>query len=90
MTEDNRKSEVTDPETMARLLEIELAQKRAAWQRANARRQSLRLVSFFFLFLIIAGSFFAFYLFFSPEKIEELKSQRANSAQVSPSPAASP
>jgi hypothetical protein len=90
MPEGNRKTEVNDPETMVRLLEIELAQKRAARQQTNARRRNLRILSFFFLFMVVAGSFFAFYLFFSPEKIDELKSLRSNSTQVSPSPTASP
>ena len=54
----------TDAEKLARFLELELMQKRAEWKQAGARRQNVRLMSFVFLFLIIAGClvglFFAF------------------------------
>ncbi|MGZ4982945.1 MAG: hypothetical protein ACXWFY_00800 [Chthoniobacterales bacterium] len=90
MPEGNRKPPETDPEVMARLLELELAEKRAAWKRSNARLKNLRLLAFFFLFLVIGGSFFGFYLFFSPDNLGEMKARKANSAVASPSPTASP
>ena len=54
----------TDAETLARLLEIELIQKRAEWKQASARHRSMRTMAFVFIFLLIAaclvGAFFAF------------------------------
>ena len=86
MPEGNRKPEVNDPEMMARLLELELAQKRAGWQRSHEQRKNLRIFSFLFLFCVIGGAFLGFYFFFSPDRIGELKSQRSNAAETSPSP----
>ncbi len=45
MAADDRKREGSDadPERLAQLLELELIQKRAAWQQAAARRGSLRV-----------------------------------------------
>ena len=90
MPEGDRKPEVNDPEMVARLLELELAQKRAAWQRSHAQRQNLRIFSFLFLFLIIAGAFAGFYFLFPTDKMDELKSHRNNVERVSPSPSATP
>jgi hypothetical protein len=57
-------SKQAEAEKIARLLELELMQKRLAWKQAGARRQNVRIMSFAFLFLIIAGClvglFFAF------------------------------
>ena len=50
----------TDPNDPARVLELELVEKRAAWKRATARYRVARALSFFFLFiviLIVAGAF---------------------------------
>jgi hypothetical protein len=57
----------TDPETLAKLLEIELMQKRAGWQQAKARRSTYRTMSFLFLFAVIVAAFVAFYLFATSE-----------------------
>jgi len=54
-----------DPEQMTRLLELELAQKRAAWAQAGARRQKIRTASFLFLALIVLGALVAFFLLFT-------------------------
>jgi hypothetical protein len=75
-----------DPAQIAQLLEIELMQKRAAWRQAKERRGSLRMISFLFLFLVIVGALVAFYLFFSPERVNEL---RSNAPHASVSPASS-
>ncbi len=90
MAEGNRKPELNDPEMMARLLELELAQKRATWQRTNAQRQKLRLFSFLFLFLVLAGALLGFYFFFPSDRPDELKSHRNNTEQTSPSPSVTP
>jgi hypothetical protein len=77
----------TDPAKLAQLLEIELMQKRAQWQQAKARRGNLRALSFFFLFIVIVGALVAFFLFFSPARVTEL---RANAPHSGASPAPSP
>jgi hypothetical protein len=58
----------TDPETLAKLLEIELMQKRAGWQQARARHSTYRTMSFLFLFAVIVAAFVAFYLFATSER----------------------
>ncbi len=58
----------TDPEKLAKLLEIELMQKRAGWQQAKARRGTYRAMSFLFLFAVIVAAFVAFYLFATSER----------------------
>jgi hypothetical protein len=44
-----------DPVELARLLDIELIQKRAEWQRASRRYRAVKTLSLLFLFLVIAG-----------------------------------
>ena len=85
MPEGNRKPEggEIDP---AKLLELELMQKRAQWRQAKARRSSLRALSFFFLFVVIVAAIVAFYLFFSPARVSELQSGAAGQVQPTPSP----
>lgn len=58
----------TDPEKLAKLLEIELMQKRASWQQAKARRSSYRTMSFLFLFVVIVAAFVAFYFIATSER----------------------
>ena len=57
-----------DPEELSRLLEIELIQKRAAWQQKTARNKNLKALSFMFLFLVVMGGLAAFYFFFTQAK----------------------
>ena len=71
----------TDPEKLAKLLEIELMQKRAGWQQAKARRGTYRTMSFLFLFLIIVAAFVAFYFVASSERLPALRNQTDASAQ---------
>ena len=51
-------------EQLTRLLELELAQKRALWKQASQRAKSIRVAGFAFLFLVIVacslGAYFAF------------------------------
>jgi hypothetical protein len=54
-----------DPAKLEQLLEIELMQKRAAWQQAKAKRGNLGALSFMFLFLVIIGALLAFFFVFS-------------------------
>jgi len=54
-------SNENDAEKLARLLELELMQKRMAWKQAAAHYRTLRMFGFFFLFILIlacAGGFF--------------------------------
>lgn len=54
----------SETEQLTKLLDLELAQKRANWKQAGQRARSIRSASFVFLFLLIAaclvGSYFAF------------------------------
>ena len=86
MPDSNRKPE-GDEIDAAKLLEIELMQKRAEWKRAKERRGGLRALSFFFLFAVIVAAIVAFYLFFNPARTRELQSRDAG--DVEPTPAAS-
>ena len=85
MPDGNRKPEggEIDP---AKLLELELMQKRAEWKQAKARRGSLRALSFFFLIVVIVAALICFYLFFSPERVRELRSGSAGETEATPSP----
>lgn len=58
-------SNQTEAEKLTRLLELELAQKRAAWKEAGARRRNARVMSFAFLLLIILGCLFGLFFAFS-------------------------
>jgi hypothetical protein len=50
-----------DAEKLSKLLEIELLQKRATWQRAAERRSALRVLAFLFLLIVIAGAIAAYF-----------------------------
>lgn len=58
----------TDPGDLARVLELELLQKRAARQRAGARYRAARGLSFLFLFIIILAAVGAFFFLLSRAK----------------------
>ena len=91
MVDGNRKPDnETDPEKLAKLLEMELMQKRASWQQDKQRRNLLRVVSFFFLFLVMAGALLAFWFLFSPDRVNELRAGRTSTIEATPSPTASP
>lgn len=53
-----------EAEQLVRMLELELAQKRANWAQVSQRNRSRRTAAFLFLFLVVAaclaGFFFAF------------------------------
>ena len=92
MAEGNLKPEPreTDPAKLAEQLEIELIMKRAAWQQAKARRGNLRILSFGFLFLVVIGALFGFFIMISSDSLQELKSGAAPQPGATPSPIASP
>jgi hypothetical protein len=72
----NGKNEPTDPEQLLRLMDLELAQQRAARQRARSPYRSFRLASFIFLFAVIVGVVLAFYYVFFSGGLDELRSRR--------------
>jgi hypothetical protein len=80
----NGKNEPTDPDQLVRLIDLELAQKRAARQQAPPPYRSFRLLSFVFIFVIIAGAAFAFYYLFIAGGLEQMRSHKE------PTPAAVP
>ena len=92
MPEGNRNPDPNqvDPEQLAKLLEIELMQKRAAWQRTNASRKNLRTLSFLFLFIVIAGAMIAFYLLVSSRDPDSARTRNQNQELVTPTPVESP
>jgi len=51
-----------ETEKLFHMLEIKLEHERRAWQRARGQIRVIRVLSFLFLFLLIAGSLFAFYM----------------------------
>jgi hypothetical protein len=55
----------TEPCDVMAALELELRQKRANWHRSTSRYRLMRGLSFFFLFLVLAGSALAFFYVFS-------------------------
>jgi hypothetical protein len=73
-TTDTKPNE-NEAEKLARLLELELVQKRAQWKQASARRQNARIMSFTFLFLIIMGCLAGLYFAFSMVNGERPKPQ---------------
>lgn len=67
MADENGKPKSTenDPDQIARLLELELLQKRAAWKQASERHRAFKSASFLFLFIVIIAAVVGFYLIFS-------------------------
>lgn len=82
----NGKPEPIDPEHMLRMLEIEMMQQRALRKQASSRRNSLRVASFFFLFVVILGAAVAAYFAFTSGRVDDLRAR--NEAILSPTPAA--
>ncbi len=54
---------LSDPEVLAKALEMELIGKRAAWQKAKARRGVWLALSIVFLLLVLLGGLFAYFHF---------------------------
>jgi hypothetical protein len=64
-----------DPDAILRLLDLELRQKRAIWQRASARHRTSRIVWFFSIFVVIAGALLALLFVFSKANEEKANSR---------------
>lgn len=88
MAGDNRKpeSQPNDPEEMTRLLELELMQKRAAWQEAGTRRSSLRTVSICFLFVVVIAAMLAFYFLLSSGRLDGRRAPQGNQSPPAETP----
>ena len=82
----NGKNEPSDPEQLLRLVELELAQQRAARLRARSPYRAFRLASFIFLFAVVVGAAFAFYYVFVAGGLDEFRSREI--ARPSATPAA--
>ncbi len=63
-----------DAEEVARILELELKQKRLAWQHAKQRKKSYRSLAILFVFLIFAGCLLGF--FFAFNRVSEERQNR--------------
>ena len=55
----------SDAEQLARLLELELIQKRATWKHEKQRNKSFRSLAFLFLFVLIAGTLLGFFFVYT-------------------------
>ena len=80
------KPEPTDPDQLLRLIDIELAQKRAA--RSPSPYRAFRLASFIFLFAVILGVALAFYYVFYSGGLDEIRSRAQSQPSASPSSSA--
>ncbi len=81
----NGKNEPPDPEQVLRLVEIELAQQRAARQRARSPFAAFRLASFIFLFAVLVGVALAFYYVFVSGGLDEFRSRNQPKTTATPS-----
>jgi hypothetical protein len=79
------KNEPTDPEQLLRLVDLELAQQRAARQRARSPYRGFRLASFVFLFAVILGAVLALYYVFYSGGLDEFRSRAEPRASATPS-----
>jgi hypothetical protein len=79
------KPEPNDPDQMLRVLELELAQSRAARQRAGSPFRGFRLASFVFLFAVIIGAVLAFYYVFVSGGLDELRARGGARPAATPS-----
>jgi hypothetical protein len=82
------KPEPNDPDQALRLLEIELAQSRAARLRAGSPYRGFRLASFVFLFAVLIGALLAFYYVFVSGGLDDLRAR--SSAHPTATPAQTP
>ena len=89
MTQGNRKAEAENaaPTEVEKLLDLELAQKRAAWAQTKARGGTIRLVSYLFLLVVVLGAFGALVFALSADKVRKVAPPSAEKASLTPSPA---
>jgi hypothetical protein len=80
------KPEPSDPDQLLRLIDIELAQKRALRERSRSPFRAFRLASFIFLFAVIVGVALAFFYVFYAGGLDDIRSRGRSQPSVSPSP----
>ncbi len=83
------KNEPVDPDQLVRLIDLELAQKRAALQHARSPFRAFRLASFIFLFAVIVGVLLAFYYVFYSGGLDDFRSRNESRPSATP-PSRSP
>jgi len=81
----DRKPEPSDPDQILRLIDIELAQKRAARQRAPSPYRGFRMASFIFLFAVILGAALAFFYVFYSGGLDDVRSRNQPQPTATPS-----
>ena len=64
-----------DPEALLRLLDLELKQRRVAWQRAASRHRNSRMISLFSIFVVIVAGLIALFFLFSQANQERTNSR---------------
>lgn len=64
-----------DPEALLRLLDLELKQKRVAWQQAASRHRTSRMISLFSIFIVIVAGLVALFFLFSQANQERTNSR---------------
>ena len=78
------KPEPNDPDQVLKLIDIELAQKRAARERAPSPFRGFRMASFIFLFAVILGVVLAFYYVFVSGGLDEMRSRNQSKPTATP------
>lgn len=71
------KPEPADPDPMVRMLELELAQRRAALRNARSPYRAFRLASILFLLAVIIGAALAFYFVFYSGGLDEIRARQS-------------
>ena len=78
------KPEPTDSDQVVRLLELELAQRRAALRNARSPYRAFRMASFFFLLAVLVGAALAFYFVFYAGGLDEMRTRRETGQKATP------
>jgi len=81
---DNSKPEPADSDPAIRMLELELAQRRAALRTARSPYRAFRLASLFFLLAVIIGAALAFYFVFYSGGLDEIRARRESAPKATP------
>lgn len=79
------KPEPTDPDQLLRLIDLELAQRRAARQQARSPYRGFRLASFIFLFAVLLGVALAFYYVFYSGGLDQFRARNESHPTATPS-----
>jgi hypothetical protein len=79
------KPEPADADQTMRLLELELAQRRAALKNARSPYRGFRLASFVFLFAVLLGVVLALYYVFYSGSLDDFRTRRESTPKAAPS-----